>query len=67
MRNNTKLKKLLKENTIMMTIENNDIDMIVTNKQTGLEYLVSHSSMTLLFNEALKINKSLTTKTNSNE
>jgi hypothetical protein len=54
MRNNSKLKSLLYENDISISMRDSEIEMIVTNINQKISFVVSGKNISDLLNKALK-------------
>jgi len=54
MRNNSKLKSLLYENDISISMRESEIEMIVTNINQKISFVVSGKNISDLLNKALK-------------
>ncbi|HMG68527.1 MAG TPA: hypothetical protein VK588_12605 [Chitinophagaceae bacterium] len=54
MRNNTKLKALLFENDISISMRDSEIEMIVTNLNQNVSFIVNGNNISDLLNRALK-------------
>ena len=54
MRNNSKIKKLLEDNDLNFSMEQEEIQLIVIDKNTKNSYLVYGSNITTVLDQAIK-------------
>ena len=59
MRNNSKLKLLLYENDISISMRDSEIEMVVTNINQSVSFVVSGNNISDLLNKALKHSNAL--------
>ncbi len=57
MRNNTKLKNLLEDNDLNLSMENGEVQLMVVGRGTQTNFLVHGTSITKLLDQALKLVK----------
>ena len=62
MRNNSKLKSLLYENDISISMRSSEIEMIVTNTFQQVSFVVTGNNISDLLNKALKHSNALKTR-----
>ena len=57
MRNNTKLKYLLEENDLNLSMTNGEIHLMVIGRESQINFLVHGTSITKLLDQAIKLSK----------
>lgn len=64
MRNNTKLKNLLEENDLNLSMENGEVQLEVVGRYTKTNFLVHGTSITKLLDQAIKLSKEVKSQQN---
>lgn len=54
MRNNTKIKLLLRENDLLLSMTNGEMDLIVTDKERSISFIVSGKNLSDILSKAFK-------------